>query len=269
MRTTRRKWQLVSRSTQQLNEISDFLNLLTRTVSFSFSPGPWPVEALEDTHEPIASKSKPDSCFGYMYGITPAIAAEIEETCRLGEYLLWYEGTHEPIPEGLLQACEALGGRLCSWFLDLEDVHEAVSGQDEEALEIFRHHANAWHLAAIVYYHRRIQRCYSDSHEELVARIAEHMHAVEDIKTRSKSTKTSFMAPIAWPAFIASCDAQNRGPWELWWNKTQRYGLANSRTQWGVVQRIWERKTELEQTNPGSFDWIDVFRDFGICLFPI
>ncbi|KXH27001.1 hypothetical protein CNYM01_09426 [Colletotrichum nymphaeae SA-01] len=268
LRKTRRRWNVISRATRQLNEISDFLYLLTRTVSFSFTPGPWPSEGAEDIDEPIASQAEPDSCFGYMYGITPAIAVDIEETCRLAEYLLWYEGTEEPIPEGLLEACESLGDRLCNWSLDLEDVRQAMN-QDAETLEIFQHHANAWHLAAVIYYHRRIQKCHSENHQQLLAEIAEHMHAVEDIKTRSKSTKTNFMAPITWPAFVASCDASERGPWEHWWERIKCYRVANSRTQWKVVQRLWERRDELEQAGVDTFDWIQAFKDFGIALFPI
>ncbi|CAI0645171.1 unnamed protein product, partial [Colletotrichum noveboracense] len=265
----RRKWRMISRATQQLNEISDFLCLLARTMTFSSSPRPWSIGLAEDGDEPAASQHPSSCCYGYMYGITPQIAAELQETCRLAEYLIWYERSHEPIPDSLLEACEALGDRLCSWTLERDGAHEAIC-QDEDGLEIFRHHANAWHLATIIYYHRRIQKCRSEDQDEIVARIAEHMHAVEDIKDRSTSScATQRMAPIMWPAFVASCDATARRPWALWWQRARCYHIANYERQWEVVQTMWQKKDEMDQTSLGEFDWIEAFRGMGITLFPI
>ncbi|EQB43405.1 hypothetical protein CGLO_17943 [Colletotrichum gloeosporioides Cg-14] len=269
LRKRRRKWRMISRATQQLNEISDFLCLLARTMTFSSSPGPWSTNPAEDVDQFAASQRSSNCCYGYMYGITPLIAAELKETCRLAEYLTWYERSREPIPDSLLEACEALGDRLCSWNLKRDGAHEAIS-QDQDGLEIFRHHANAWHLATVIYYHRRIQKCRSEDQDEIVARIAEHMHAVEDIKDRSTSScATQRMAPIMWPAFVASCDAIERRPWALWWQRAQCYHIANYERQWEVVQTMWQKKDEMDQTALGVFDWIETFKGMGITLFPI
>ncbi|KAF6814494.1 hypothetical protein CSOJ01_04045 [Colletotrichum sojae] len=263
LRKQRRRWQVISRPTRQLNEISDFLCLLARTVSFSTLQGPWLSENDDDLDEPIAPLPQSDCCFGYMFGITPEVAAYLRETCRLAEYLSWYEQSGERIPDGLLEACENLGDRLCGWSFETEGGdREIPDGGD--AREIFMHHSNAWHLAAVVYYHRRIQKCHSEGHDQIIARIAEYMHGVEDIKERSSSGNGQKTAPIMWPAFVASCDARVRGTWEIWWERASRYRLANYQRQWEIVKTIWTIKDEMEKSGRRCDDWIEVFMNLSM-----
>lgn len=259
---------MISRPTRQLNEISDFLCLLARTVSFSTSRGPWLSDKGGDLDEFIALRPQSDCCFGYMFGITPDVAAYIQETCRLAEHLSRYEQSGEPIPDGLLEACEYLGDRLCGWSFESEGVdREIPDGGD--AREIFMHHSNAWHLAAVVYYHRRIQKCRSEGHDQIIARIAEHMHAVEDIKERSSPGAGQKTAPIMWPAFVASCEARVRGTWEVWWERAARYRLANYQRQWEIVKKIWQTEDEMEKARRRCPDWIEVFMGMQITLLPV
>ncbi|KAF6829594.1 hypothetical protein CPLU01_07880 [Colletotrichum plurivorum] len=268
LRKQRRGWKVISRPTRQLNEISDFLCLLARTVSFSTLQGPWLSDKRDDLDDFIPLRPQTDCCFGYMFGITPDVAAYIRETCRLAEHLSWYEQSGERIPDGLLEACENLGDRLCGWSFEAEGGdREIPDGGD--AREIFMHHSNAWHLAAVVYYHRRIQKCHSEGHDQIIARIAEHMHAVEDIKERSSSGNGQKTAPIMWPAFVASCDARVRDTWEIWWERASRYRLANYQRQWEIVKTIWETKDEMEKSGRICDDWIEVFMRMQITLLPI
>ncbi|KAL0934575.1 uncharacterized protein CTRU02_211374 [Colletotrichum truncatum] len=267
LRNRRRKWRHISRETRQLNEISDFLHLLARTMAFSSSPRPWPSVNTQDTEGFVASGIESDCCFGYMYGITTVTATNIFETCRLAEYLSWYKEYQEPIPDGLLEACESLGDRLCCWSFQAESSRHI--SDDEDAFEIFRHHSNAWHLAALTYYHRRIQRCCSHDHDQVIAKIAEHMHAVEDIKERSASNAAKRMAPIMWPAFVASCEATFHDTWTLWWQRVQSYHIANYQRLWEVIQQIWQKQEIMSQPAASDFDWIEAFKDLEITLLPI
>ncbi|KAK7750662.1 hypothetical protein SLS62_007362 [Diatrype stigma] len=219
-------------------------------------------------------------CFEYMYGITFTIAESIQETCRLSEYIARYEASCEEIPDTLLQACEMLGDRLLSWSLSLEKVTSFPSdntsgsmGDDAKMRTIFNHHAGAWHMAALIYYYQCIQRFRVEDLQEEIGFVAEHMHAVEDLKAACRSDRARRMAPITWPAFVASCDAaqggQNRASWRRWWERVQQYNIANIQRQWETVQQIWRRKDELEETGCASQSWLQIFHDLEFHLLLI
>ncbi|KAH8655496.1 fungal-specific transcription factor domain-containing protein [Xylariales sp. PMI_506] len=266
LRQSRRRWSIISGTTQQLNEISDFLLLLNRTTSFQVSPLPWSDKCISGGDDDI--EFRPKSCFEYMYGITPDIAAAIQETCRLAEYLSRYKANQEIIPDTLLQAAEKLGDRLFSWTLEAETV-TSISPNDEEMFAVFEHHAKAWQTASIIYYFRRIQNFKVADLAEEVDRVAEHMHAVEDVKSHSKVGHMKKMAPITWPAFIASCEATRREPWERWWKRVQHYGIANIQIQWRMVQQIWDERDKMQRAGLGVWNWIEIFTVLGFNVLAI
>lgn len=289
----RKGWRIMSRATRQLNQISDFLFLLARTTWFptslsALSASEYAVEEDGDNgwEEETATTmdTTADSCYPYMYGISPTLASCMDETCRLAERLAAHELRHsdtELPPEPLLEACERLGDRILSWTPALEeegDRRVLASTGDPLARAIFRLHVQAWHLAIIIYYFRRIHRCQAPDHAQHVRTIAECMHSVEDIKESALASSSSLslhcaavrMAPITWPAFIASCEGLYRGTWTRWWRRIQCYQIANIRRQWEVVGKLWQHKDIMEQNGrPSAFDWIEVFRGYGQTLMPI
>jgi arginine metabolism regulation protein II len=202
-----------------------------------------------------------------MYGITITIANAIQETCRLAEVITRIEERQsEDLPEWLRQACEDLGDLLLSWTLDEAEVNSIT---DEEMRAIFKHHAHAWHHAALIYYYRRVQNVPTSELSEEASIVAEHMHAVETLKATSRSEQASRMAPITWPAFIASCDATNRDVWMDWWERVKHYKIANIPRQCDVVKELWERIDEKTQSGDGYIDWIMVYKELDITLLPI
>ncbi|EPE05890.1 c6 zinc finger domain protein [Ophiostoma piceae UAMH 11346] len=289
----RKNFRLMSRATRQLNQISDFLFLLTRTTWFpmslaDLSTSPYAVD--DDDEGSVEDKTLDkmvDSCYPYMYGISPTLASYMNETCRLAECLKGHELRHgdtEPPPEPLLEACERLGDRILSWTHALEEEDDGrilSSTGDPLARAIFRPHAQAWHLAIVIYYFRRIHRTRGPDHAQHVLTIAQCMHEVEDIKERALSNYASSsvamrrraavsMAPITWPAFIASCEGLHRGPWMRWWQRVQCYQIANIRRQWEMVEKLWQHKDQMEQAGQAaSFDWTKVFRGYELTLMPI
>jgi hypothetical protein len=270
LRQSRRHWKFLSKATQRLNEIGAFLFLLARTVSFSPKSMQWMQATVGSSDEDSPLGEGSDCCFTYMYGITPMIAEAILETCRLAEQISIYERTKIPIPDSLSEACEILGGRLLSWYLEYE-TPSSITTEDNDARAIFTNHAKAWHLAALVYYYRRIQGI-DNKHESYtcaIERIAEYMHMVEDIKTSSSPGISLEMAPITWPALIASCEATFRQPWELWWNRVQCYRIANIQRQWEVVQMIWQKKDQMKEAGLEEPDWITIFQSQECTLLPI
>lgn len=203
-----------------------------------------------------------------MYGITPCVAACIQATCRLGEYLSFYDDGSEDIPDSLLLACEILGDRLLSWTFESENVSSMIT-PDDFTRGIFESHAKAWQTAALMFYSRRIQHCYKKDVSREATCVAEHMHAVEDAKARLGSEDADRMAPITWPAFIASCESTDRDIWRAWWQRVQHYGIANIQKQWAIVQQIWQRCDEGRLLGLEDVSWIDVLREMNISILPI
>ncbi|CAG9983154.1 unnamed protein product [Clonostachys byssicola] len=270
LRRSRRHWKVVSPATQQLNEISEFLTLLARTLSFHPSSPLWCADHGDgkgngNDDVPLAQGS--NQCLGYMYGITITIANAIKETCRLAETITCIEERqNEALPEWLRQACEDLGDLLLSWTLDEAEVNSIAN---EEMRAVFKHHAHAWHHAALIYYCRRVQKVPSSELSEEASIVAEHMHAVETLKATSRSEQASRMAPITWPAFIASCDAIDRDVWMDWWERVKHYKIANIPRQYDVVRELWEIIDEKTQSGDCSIDWITVYKELDITLLPI
>ncbi|CAI7663877.1 unnamed protein product [Penicillium discolor] len=268
LRNSRKKWSLISGSTRQLNEISAFLALISRTVSFEATMSPWlGIEADISHTEDMAIQSS--NCYEYMYGITPAIAAMIQETCRLGEFVAQFERQRQPIPDDLLHACETLGDTLLSWSLENERISSSVTS-DDLMTTLFNHQAKAWHYAALVYYYRRIQHYKPMDVRKEVQDIIEHLDAAEDVKSRSKCRRVRILAPITWPMFIASCDAigPQRDSCKLWWHRVDHYGITNISKQLDIVQRIWE-KVDANRNELGPLCWMDIFGSMGINVLPL
>lgn len=246
--------------------------LLARTTSFPNSSGSSPLDELGYVEtQPDDDLVRPSNFCEFIYGITPSIAAAIQETCRLAEWLAQFEGQLESsIPDDLLEACEALGDKLLSWTLESEPV-VSIAADDKLMLTIFNHHANAWHRAALIYYHRRIQRTHSTDLAHEVLRVAEHMQAVEEVKVQSHRNIEGILAPITWPAFVASCEAIDgaRETWREWWEGAEHYKIANLRNQWNIIQRIWNAMDQMGETGSGGVDWIDVYVRLGCHVLPV
>jgi arginine metabolism regulation protein II len=269
LRQSRKGWTRVSKATRQLNEISAFLCLLARTTSRKLATKPWTNDCANEADEEFGLKPTMGSCFGYMYGITPKAAACLQETCRLAEYLSLYDSSPDDIPDTLLHACEMLGNRLHSWTFESE-VPNAATVTDDITHNMFYHHASAWREAILIFYLRRIQRCTGHEMPAETDTVAEHMHAVEDSKAHLLSNDAMQMAPITWPAFIASCDSiTTRDRWEQWWRRVERYGIANIQKQWDVVQQVWQRCDELRLHSCENVSWIDVLQEMQVSILPI
>lgn len=259
----------VGHNTQQLNEISAFFSLIESTSALHSAPSPWlnPGHCLSHgALEPEYFAPMPGYCFEYQFGITPTIATAIQETCRLADHLSYHITAKETIPRGLLEACETLDQTLFSWTLDVE-TETYIASTDSEMLSIFIHQANAWHRAALIYSSRRIHNRSLEHLQDEVALVAQHMHAIEDVKAMSNAGIASRVAPMTWPAFVASCDAvsSERDTWREWWQRVQCYHIANYKRQWEIVQQVWHAR-DLEQGSEVA-DWIDILRDLNIQVF--
>lgn len=272
LRSMRRRWKVVSRTTRQLNDIGAFLALLLRTTSFTAPASAWDPERNHIGSDDSHSFVQPGSCLAYVYGITPRIVSEIQETCRLAEHIECYKSgsVERPVLCGLSAACEALGERLLSWTFESEQTADTPES-DPLMTKIFYHHASAWHAAALIYYYRRIQQYDLDGLVEEIQTVIDHMQAVEDLKAASHSESIARMAPITWPMFVASCDASGSTAalCRAWWERIQCYGIANISRQWHVVQEVWTRKEQIDSCGFGPPDWLHVVHDLRAYVLPV
>lgn len=256
LRKSRRDWKILSSQTRQLNDMSRFLILLSRTTSTSI-PDPITIDPqTQSSFQPIPPKPLPAPCFSYIYGITTDTAQTIEETSTLRTQLAPYLTSQQPIPEPLAQAAEELGNRLVAWKFD-ESIASTFFEDDVSMQMIFSHHAHAWHAAAYIYYLHCIQGSPPEELRDLVSSTAEHMHAAEDLKLLIP--ESSPMAPITWPAFVASCCALDRGTWVEWWGRVQFYRIGSLQRQFEVVRTVWD-----EMDLGGGESWFEVLARRGI-----
>ncbi|KAF5660656.1 type I transaminase [Fusarium heterosporum] len=267
LRNSRSRWKLMSRPSQQLNEFGAFLAMISRTMSFKASPLPWNDSNKQATAEED-STIQSSACYEYVYGIKPSIAVAINRTCRLAEYLVRIrEEGEQQMSDDFLEDCEQLGDMLESWRLE-EESPTSISSDDDLGVLIFTHQAKAWHSAALIYYYTRVQGAQPTDLVQEINAVAEHMYATEDIKSRSDPLRQDNpMAPITWPAFVASCNALGnmRQVWRTWWESLHHYKIGNIAKQWSVVERIWE-VLDIAKNRGIRIDWTMAYDKSTICV---
>lgn len=248
LRKSRQHWQMMSLQTSRLNEMSSFMMLIAKTTSCHPATLPNLHRSHEEPHRPISQTR----CYEFTYGVTAEIAYAIHKTLELCKKISFYKlAPQQEIPEDILEACESLGNQLLSWSLN-DELSKAIFPNDETMQVVFSHHAHAWHLGALIYYLQHIQGASRSDIAEHVANTASYLHTVEDIKSGLPDNQ---MAPITWPAFVASCSALDRETWVLWWTRIQRYGIGTMKRQFDVVKEIWSAL----DTEPDA-NWLDIIR---------
>ncbi|KAJ4250923.1 hypothetical protein NW762_011573 [Fusarium torreyae] len=270
LRNSRSRWKLLSRPSKQLNELSAFLAMLSRTTSFEPSSVPWTGrnDRLVVAEDMLIQSS---SCYEHVYGITPTVAAAINQTCRLAAHLARLRHDKEDvIPDDVLEACEEVGDKLQSWRFEHENI-TSIPSSDGLGMLILQHHAKAWHSAALIYYCTRIQGTEPIDLVEETDLVMEHLRAAEDVRLTSGTMHSrDSLAPITWPAFVASCVAlkDRRDVWRDWWEQMLCYNIGNINKQWDIVQQIWETLDQAEQQGT-DMDWMKAYESVGRHVLPI
>ncbi|KAM0545416.1 hypothetical protein ACHAPJ_011321 [Fusarium lateritium] len=270
LRNSRSRWKLLSRPSKQLNELSAFLSMLSRTTSFEPSSAPWTGrnDRLVVAEDMLIQSS---GCYEHVYGITRTVAAAINQTCRLAAHLARFRRDKEDdIPDDVLEACEEVGDKLQSWRFEHENI-TSIPSSDGLGMLILKHHAKAWHSAALIYYCTRIQETEPIDLVEETDLVMEHLRAAEDVRLTSGTMHSrDSLAPITWPAFVASCIAlkDRRDVWRVWWEQMLSYNIGNINKQWEIVQQIWETLDQAEQQGT-DMDWMKAYESVGRHVLPI
>jgi arginine metabolism regulation protein II len=254
------RFRLLSRQTRQLNTICKMLRLFAQTVQaiprFESSP-------VEYTGLDNLGLDDLEACIEFTYGITHFLANAIFKIFHLSQCLAH---CHEnAYPEALLDACEALGDELLSWKIESESF-STIDATDERMLGVAKAQATAFYNATLIYYFRSIQRCERKELRAEQRATLEAMNLAEDLKSNSPQHH-HWPAPITWPAFIASCEAEDgdRLGWSRWWARVQDYRMNNYLKQRGIVERIWQRIDDSDI----SIDWREILAEMDIMVIAV
>ncbi|KAI1066931.1 hypothetical protein LB507_011380 [Fusarium sp. FIESC RH6] len=269
LRSLRNRWNLMSRPSRQLNELGAFLSLMSRTMYFQPSPISWGTTG-DNTHAAETMILQSSQCYEYVYGITLAIAPAINETCHLAEHLIRFRRNKESLPDDFLEACEELGNKLQSWRFQSENII-SFSDSSDFRMAVFTQQAKAWHAAALIYYCTRIQHVPRADLIPEVNQVAGYVEAAEDIKSRSGTVgQGESMAPITWPAFVASCNATSdrRDVWRKCWERMLYYKLENVSKQWEIVQQVWQI-LDVAERQGNHLSWTEAYDIVGINILPV
>lgn len=256
LQASRHHSPLVSRETRRLNAQCTMMRLFAHTALLNPDPSPW----TEDAH---VMRDYSEPCIEYLYGITTVLASSIDNIYRLTQHLAYYKD--KIYPAGLMDACEALGDQLCSWTISSESF-STIEVDQPYTLQIAHAQGKAFHYSSLIYYYRSVQGCSRKwLHQEQRACL-DAMNEAEDVKFSFLERDTQ-PAPISWPAFIASCEAEGeyREAWDKWWHRVEVYRLKNYSKQRSLVHRIWK---ELDKSKV-ALDWRDVLAAMNLRVLPV
>ncbi|KAL5363849.1 fungal-specific transcription factor domain-containing protein [Aspergillus floccosus] len=248
----------------QLTSICSFMHTLSQSTAPYTTPklSLKACDRLEDlrNHSPFL----PDNhSLEFTYGITATLASYLHLTISLPQNIAYFELNGLPTPPYLLKACIALYTAINSWSIDQESL-ASLPETDYETRSLITCHVIAFHAAIVIYFHTMLSHPTPLSTLQSYNKIcASNLLAAEALKSSDGASKGwNAMAPIVWPGFIASCEAEliDRPLWQAWWTGVQKYCIGSIKTLWDVVQEVWrERDAGLVQ-KPG---WREVLRRRG------
>lgn len=238
---------------RRMIDICTFLHIIKDTTQWDPVLSPW------DSRKTVSAESSffESGVIESTYGITTTLAALIERITGLARFMQFYKSHAVDPPAGFVTAC----GRLSNAIESLP-VSRSLTGFspdcDERTTVVLETHLDAFALAIKVYYYACVSPCSSAQMDDLVHRVFRKLEAIEAHK-RLPEHQHVRSATIAWPGFIAACEARKgtREPWIRWWADMQGYGIGNINTLWDIVQECWR----LRDVNPNvTALWMEALR---------
>ncbi|KAE8350312.1 fungal-specific transcription factor domain-containing protein [Aspergillus coremiiformis] len=249
----------------QLLTNCSFMSLLSQSTNPYITPEPWSGVQFVSIEDMLRiSPFHPDNhTLEFTYGTTATLAGYMHLSVALCQHLHYYEIHQLRLPPSLEQACAALDRALTTWSIGDEPLSSVPDG-DYETLSLITCHILAFHAALVIYFYSLTRRSPSASVLRHYGKICvSNLLAAEALKlSHGSQGGWNTMAPIVWPGFIASCEAEpeERPLWRAWWTGVQRYCIGSIRTLWEVVQEVWKEERGPEHDGPR---WIDVLRRRG------
>ncbi|CAG8903484.1 unnamed protein product [Penicillium egyptiacum] len=200
-----------------------------------------------------------NSPFGSLDGATHLTLFAITQTDKLAEAIERYELLKAPLPERFIAGIDSLSSHLQTFRPDDDIPLFLDSGLG--AQEIIHNNLEvAWYLSACIYFHNRINNSFVDDVSFAVNAILMCLLRAEEIKAQLEPDFMYRDYPVTFPAFVASCNAIDRYPWACWWLTIQGYGIRDVRSQWRVIQRLWELIDVTHEPGEVDFSWLEIMQ---------
>lgn len=233
--------------------ICNFLHVISESTNWSLVPIPW------EATPPISLVAAPcfyrDGTLEITYGTTASHVELISRITNLARAIRSCEiHSISPFPE-LRMASERLAIAVES-LVTIQDIAGIPEDHDEHARNLLKQHIEAFAIGIKVYFHISVRSCGQERMDGLVHEIACKLNAIEEQK-QSTGKHYAKTATIAWPGFVASCEARHdqRDPWRRWWSGMISYGIGNIEALWGIVQESWRLRDAGSAVTPA---WLPV-----------
>ncbi|KAL3476276.1 fungal-specific transcription factor domain-containing protein [Aspergillus californicus] len=241
-----------------LNTVFFFQSTLSLTTDCSFVPVQWPVDNQRSAELCDALYRTPamdDSCLQNTYGVTRELVVFIHVVAVLFQSVSYYASRNCKLPQTLEQTLATLSRRLDAWDIESDRSLLADSTATARLMKLhilaFSHALQVFHLTHLVFpIHGRALNASGISLSAIlephVSQVSSILLMIEDIKQENPNMLGRRVAPILWPGFIASCEADcnSREAWIQWWERMVAYRIGNIRTLWRTVQDVWQVKDE-------------------------
>ena len=257
--------QILQEPYKQLHSVCFFMATIARSTQQNFIPTPWPdPESPEDVLAHISSPFHlDDHSLEFTYGITASLASFIHITTTLYHHVLYYTTNSLIIPHSLQFAINEHGQNISNWSLSKESFL-SIHPMDHDTLAIIRYHAMAFHRAICIHFHTLLLPTSPTILTTYSQTTVENLIAAESLKCAHGALYGwKSMAPVVWPGFIASCEADttDREMWRSWWMMVQKYRIGSIARLWGVVREVWDSRDNGSVEIPS---WAPVLRAKGL-----
>ncbi|KAI1268958.1 fungal-specific transcription factor domain-containing protein [Xylariaceae sp. FL1019] len=241
-----RRRDLLSPPAQHLVNISSFLRILSDSTNPHCKPEPWSLFSQEGESAFLAD----GHTLEFTYGVTATLADFIRRACLMAQHVAWYKSNNASQPEEFRVACGELLQTICDWQISDEPLF-SFSGSDDVTVLLISKHLQAFASSIRIFFHTRVSPCDNVMMQALVQVVALHLTEIEDIKEQTGYNDIQ-TASIAWPGFIASCQADraNRTIWTKWWSSMLTYNIGNINNLWSVVKDTWALQDEGADDQP-------------------
>lgn len=248
---------------ESMIDVAAFLHTISESTNWDLNIVPW--ESGSTTSIATKSAFSKSGILESTYGITTTLAELIAQITGLAESKQFYS-EHVSSPIGFRIACEELA-KAVEILPTFQPSTDSVHDSDEHTSHILKEHIEAFALGVKVYYHARMSPCSKDQMRDLVQQVLEKLESIER-RRESAGSHYAKTATIAWPGFIAACEAHQgeREPWVRWWSHMRTYGIGNIQTLWEIVGECWRIRDEgLDHTAA----WMTVLKAKGQFILAI
>lgn len=231
--------------------ICNFLHVISESTNWSLASIPWEQSSSSTPH------FYSDGTLETTYGITAALAELISRITRVSQAIRFYSTKSATPPAGLEASFEHLAAAIAS-LPTLEGATDMPQDCDEHVQILLHEHLEAFALSTKVYFYNTIRPCSSGQMDRLIDEIGRKLNMIEQ-KKQAPEMQYARTATIAWPGFVAACEARHgqRELWCRWWTDMTSYGIGNIKTLWAIVQESWALRDAGSTETPA---WLPVLR---------